>query len=98
MRRLALALFAATLVAPMLADQPAVARIASLRRALAWPRRSRSKFERRRRSGVPAADDPRVQAQVDARRAPAPVPRAKYPVIDIHSHQSTPISPANSIA
>ena len=23
-----------------------------------------------------------------------PVPRAKYPVIDIHSHQSTPISPA----
>src|SRR5215813_10134398 len=23
-----------------------------------------------------------------------PVPRAKFPVIDIHSHQSTPISPA----
>ena len=27
-----------------------------------------------------------------------PVPRAKYPVIDIHSHQPTPISPASTTA
>jgi uncharacterized protein len=108
MKRFALALLTASLAAPILVGQPAVARFLSARGL--WP----AYAEAARSSGREGEQAPgQIRPRPAEGRQPElqtptireykpkstlvvpqhPVPRAKFPVIDIHSHQPTPISP-----
>jgi uncharacterized protein len=109
MKRWSFALLAVSLAAPVIVAQPAVARVVNVRglwRGLAeaaqnpgrgggqTPGRVRPRPAEGRQPefAPPTIRDYKPKSQLVT---PAhPVPRAKFPAIDIHSHQSTPISPA----
>jgi predicted TIM-barrel fold metal-dependent hydrolase len=109
MKRWSFALLAVSLAAPVIVAQPAVARVVNVRglwRGLAEAAqnpgrgggqtpgqvRPRPAEGRQPEFAPPTIRDYKPKSQLVT---PAhPVPRAKFPVIDIHSHQSTPISPA----
>jgi uncharacterized protein len=109
MKRLALALFAATLATPLLVAQPFVASFAN---PPAFWRGHADATAQSSGGGGQAAGQVRprpAQGREPEFTPPTireykpkstlvvpqhPVPRAKFPVVDIHSHQSTPISPA----
>jgi hypothetical protein len=85
MRRVALALLTVTLAAPMLGGQQPPGQI-----------RPRPAEGRQPEFQPPTIREYKPKSLLVVPQHP--VPRAKFPVIDIHSHQSTPISPAISIA
>jgi uncharacterized protein len=108
MKRWSFALLAVSLAAPVIVAQPAVAvvDVRGLWRGLAEAAqnpgrgggqtpgqvRPRPAEGRQPEFAPPTIRDYKPKSQLVT---PAhPVPRAKFPVIDIHSHQSTPISPA----
>ena len=108
MKRAALLLLAVGLTAPLVA-QPAVARVAGLRgrwrglaEATANERGGGGQTPGQIRPRPAEGREPEFKAPTIREYKPTSqlvspqhlVPRAKYPVIDIHSHQSTPISPA----
>ena len=108
MRRFVLTLIAASLAAPLISGQPAVARFANAFGL--W----RGHAEAAQNSGRGGGRSGQIRPRPAEGRQPEfppptirdykpkstlvvpqhPVPRAKFPVIDIHSHQSTPISEA----
>jgi predicted TIM-barrel fold metal-dependent hydrolase len=109
MKRWSFALLAVSLAAPVIVAQPAVARVVNVRglwRGLAEAAqnpgrgggqtpgqvRPRPAEGRQPEFAPPTIRDYKPKSQLVT--PVHPVPRAKFPVIDIHSHQSTPISPA----
>jgi predicted TIM-barrel fold metal-dependent hydrolase len=108
MTRLPIALLAVSLAAPLLIAQPDVARFVDARglwRGLAeaaqnsGPERGQAPGQVRRRPAegrqpeFPAPNIREYKPKSQLVTPQHPVPRAKFPVIDVHSHQSTPISP-----
>jgi predicted TIM-barrel fold metal-dependent hydrolase len=81
MKRLLLVLLAGTLAAPLLVAQQAPGQV-----------RPRPAEGRDPEFRPPTIREYKPKSQLVAPQHP--VPRAKFPVIDIHSHQPTPISPA----
>ena len=109
MKRLLLTLLAGTLAAPLLVAQPAVARLVNARglwRGLAEaaqnPGRGGGQPPGQVRPRPAEGREPEFKPPTIREYKPKsqlvtpqhPVPRAKFAVIDIHSHQPTPISPA----
>jgi predicted TIM-barrel fold metal-dependent hydrolase len=109
MKRWSFALLAVSLAAPVIVAQPAVARVVNVRglwRGLAEAAqnpgrgggqspgqvRPRPAEGRQPEFAPPTIRDYKPRSQLVT--PVHPVPRAKFPVIDIHSHQPTPISPA----
>jgi uncharacterized protein len=108
MKRLLLTLLAGALAAPLLVTQPAVARLLNTRglwRGLAEaaqnPGRGGGQTPGQVRPRPAEGREPEFKPPTIREYKPKsqlvapqhPVPRAKFPVIDIHSHQPTPISP-----